>query len=125
MKRPPCEVIVKELMPLLRACLARILINDYGYSIYQASKLLGVTPAAISNYLTAKRADERLVKAVLEDEKFSKLMRSYAESLVNREMEAGDVLCILCRKITSDKKYELGFKTLHERLKNNGIKEAT
>ncbi len=123
MKRPPCEVIVKELMPLLRACLARILINDYGYSIYQASKLLQVTPAAISNYLTAKRGDERLVKAVLEDEKFSKLVKEYAESLINGEMEAGDVLCVLCRKITRDRREELGLKNLFECLKD-GLQSA-
>ncbi len=101
-------------MPLLRACLANIIIKDYGYSIYQAGKLLGVTPAAISNYLTAKRSDEKLVRAILEDEKLNELMRKYARELVNNEMEAGDVLCILCRKITGDKKDILGLKGIHE-----------
>lgn len=105
MKRPPCEVIVKEVLPLLRACLANILTKEYGYSIYQASKILGVTPAAVSNYLTARRSDERLINIFLQDSKLYPLIKKYAEELVNNELEVGDVLCILCRKITDNRKY--------------------
>jgi len=104
-KRPPCEVIVKELLPLLRACLANILIKEYGYSIYQASKVLGVTPAAVSNYLTARRSDERLITTFLNDDKLYPLIKKYAKELINNELEVGDVLCILCRKITDNRKF--------------------
>ncbi len=105
MKRPPCEVIVKELLPLLRACLANILIKEYGYSIYQASKVLGVTPAAVSNYLTARRSDERLITTFLNDDKLYPLIKKYADELINNELEVGDVLCILCKKITDNRKF--------------------
>ncbi len=104
-KKPPCETIVKELLPLLRACLANILIKEYDYSIYQASKVLGVTPAAISNYLTARRSDERLITTFLQDDKLYPLIKKYAKELVNNELDVGDVLCILCRKITDNKKH--------------------
>ena len=99
MKRPPCEWRVKELIPMLRASLAIILIKEYGYSIYQTSKVLGVTPAAISNYLTAKRSKETLVEKILSDEKMAEVLRKYAKKLIESELEAGDVLCILCRKL--------------------------
>ena len=114
MKRPPCEVIVKELLPLLRACLANILIKEYGYSIYQASKVLGVTPAAVSNYLTARRSDERLITTFLNDDKLYPLIKKYAEELINNELEVGDVLCILCRKITDNRKFPSLDKFMNE-----------
>ncbi len=101
MKRPPCEWKVKELIPMLRASLAIILIREYGYSIYQTSKILGVTPAAVSNYLTAKRSKETLVEKILSDEKTAGMLKKYAKKLINNELEAGDVLCILCRKLAN------------------------
>lgn len=86
---------------MLRASLAIILIKEYGYSIYQTSKVLGVTPAAVSNYLTAKRSKETLVEKILSDEKTAAMLKKYAKKLINNELEAGDVLCILCRKLAS------------------------
>ncbi len=100
MKRPPCEWKVKELIPMLRACLAIVMIKEFGLSIYHTSKLLGVTPAAISNYLTAKRSREDAVARVLGDEESANIIRDYAKKLINNEMEAGDVLCILCKKFS-------------------------
>jgi len=107
MKRPPCEWKVRELIPMLRACLAIIMIKEFGLSIYQTSKLLGVTPAAISNYLTAKRSREDAVAKVLSDEDSLQLLREYAKKLIDNDMEAGDGLCILCKKFSHSDGYEL------------------
>lgn len=98
MKRPYCEVMIKTTIPLIRASLAHILIKECGISIYHASKMLGVTPAAISNYLSNKRSRIDAVMRALEDSTLGKEMRKWADEIMKGNVEAGDVICILCRK---------------------------
>ncbi|MEM3948475.1 MAG: hypothetical protein QXM76_02655 [Zestosphaera sp.] len=57
----PCDVVAKELMPAVRAALAITLVKQHGLTIYRTAKLLGVAPAAVSNYLTARRSSKPLV----------------------------------------------------------------
>ncbi len=99
MKKPPCEWRVRELIPVIRASIAKILVEGYGYSIYQASKVMGVTPAAVSNYLTMKRSRANIVQEILEDEKSSKLINEFVKRVVAGELEVGEALCALCRRL--------------------------
>jgi len=100
MKKPPCEWRVRELIPVIRASIAKILVEKYGYSIYQASKVMGVTPAAVSNYLTMKRSRTKMVQEVLKDEKSSRLINEFVKKVIAGELEAGEALCALCRRLT-------------------------
>lgn len=50
----PCEYSVKELLPAIRAIIAEKLVVERKISIYKTSELLGVTPAAIENYIKKK-----------------------------------------------------------------------
>ncbi len=54
----PCEVAAREVMPSIRASIAYVLTTEMGLSKYEAARLLGLTPAAISNYLERKRGDK-------------------------------------------------------------------
>ncbi len=99
MKKPPCEWRVRELIPVIRASIAKILVEKHGYSIYQASKVMGVTPAAVSNYLTMKRSRANVVQEILEDEKSSKLINEFVKKMVAGELEVGEALCALCRRL--------------------------
>ncbi|MCX8171923.1 MAG: helix-turn-helix domain-containing protein [Candidatus Bathyarchaeota archaeon] len=51
----PCESIGRRLVPIFRACIARELIEKYGFTQVEAAKKLGTTQAAISQYLRLKR----------------------------------------------------------------------
>ncbi len=101
MKKPPCEWRVRELIPVIRASMARVLVKNYGYSIYQASKVLGVTPAAISNYLTSKRSRTGLVEELLSNEHTCKIINDYVSKVVQGRIDVGDALCELCRILAS------------------------
>ena len=101
MKKPPCEWRVKELIPVIRASMARILVERYGYSIYQASKVMGVTPAAVSNYLTMKRSRANVVQEILKDESSSRLLNEFVRKVITGELEVGEALCALCRRLAS------------------------
>jgi predicted transcriptional regulator len=54
----PQEIEVWYLIPALRRELARIFVEDYGLSQKKAAEILGITNAAISQYLSQKRGNE-------------------------------------------------------------------
>ena len=53
---PQCEMVGKYILPIYRSLLARELVEKYDFSQTQAAKRLGTTQAAISQYLSSKRA---------------------------------------------------------------------
>ena len=84
-------------MPAVRAALAITMTRDYGLSIYKTAKLLGIAPAAVSNYLARKRSDKKLVKKLLGDEKFSTYVREYSLKLIKNEAKIDEVVCFFCK----------------------------
>ncbi len=56
MKRMPHEIEVWHILPAMRRELAMSLINDCSYTQKQAAEILEITEAAISQYLSHKRA---------------------------------------------------------------------
>jgi len=58
--RPPCELVVKLVLPAFRSLVAKTLIEKYHFSQVTAAVKLGTTQAAISHYLYSKRGDKRM-----------------------------------------------------------------
>ncbi len=58
--RPPCELVVKLVLPAFRSLVAKDLIEKYDFSQVAAAKKLGTTQAAISYYLYSKRGEKRM-----------------------------------------------------------------
>jgi predicted transcriptional regulator len=52
-----CEENVWYLLPLIRKEFARSLIKDYGLTQRKAAEKLGITEAAVSQYVSKKRGD--------------------------------------------------------------------
>ena len=57
----PSEIEAKSLIPAIRAILARKLINEYHLREELVAKVLGVTQAAVSNYIRGTRGDSKLI----------------------------------------------------------------
>ncbi|MEB3755419.1 MAG: hypothetical protein GSR79_00955, partial [Desulfurococcales archaeon] len=51
----PCEMAAKYVLPAIRAALAIVLTEEYGFTSYRVAKMLNLTPAAITNYRKGKR----------------------------------------------------------------------
>ncbi len=58
----PCEFFVRRIVPKLRAAIARILIEKYGYTQVQVSQVLGLKQATISKYLKINVRDKHILK---------------------------------------------------------------
>ena len=64
----PQEIEVRYILPAIRRELARIFIDNYRLSQKEASKVLGLTEAAISQYQHSKRAKEVVFSNSIIDE---------------------------------------------------------
>ena len=97
--KSPCEEIVWDVLPSIRAATAQELIKR-GISQKEVSRMLGLTPPAVSQYLSKKRGyniefreDIRQAIGVLADDLIEGNVRG--PDLVNR-------ICSLCRMLQED-----------------------
>ena len=51
----PCEIIMWHILPVIRKEFARNLMKNYGLNQKQVAEVLGITPAAVCQYLSDKR----------------------------------------------------------------------
>jgi len=54
MKKAPCQTIVWDILPAIRAAIAAELVKN-GVSQMDVARMLDATPSAVSQYLTGKR----------------------------------------------------------------------
>jgi len=77
----PAEIESKSLIPALRAILAKDLANKHHIREDEISKMLGVTQAAISNYIRGTRGDPKLIEKLLEDKQVVDMLDDISNSL--------------------------------------------
>jgi len=77
----PAEIESKTLIPALRAILAKKLAEDHNVREEEISKMLGVTQAAISNYIRGTRGDPALIAKLLSDNQVSSLIDELTDNL--------------------------------------------
>ena len=77
----PAEIESKSLIPALRAILAKDLANKHNIREDEISKMLGVTQAAISNYIRGTRGDPKLIEKLLEDKQVADMLDDISDSL--------------------------------------------
>ena len=95
----PCEVAVKCLLPVVRAMMAKQLVNEHGLKQAEAAKILGVSQPAISLYCRKIRG-----KAIdLEkDQDVKGLVRKMSDALAKKELAQKELVqtyCKICRTI--------------------------
>lgn len=69
MQRTPCEYMLWNGIPAIRKELAQTLIKQFGLSQRETAEILGLTPAAICQYLSKKRGkndtfDQIIIKEI-------------------------------------------------------------
>ncbi|HYB59720.1 MAG TPA: helix-turn-helix domain-containing protein [Candidatus Acidoferrales bacterium] len=90
--RPRCEIIVQYVLPAIRAEIAARM-RDEGISQARIARMLGVTPAAVSQYIKSKRG------AVGQDVEVLTVIDDYIEKYRNDPDELSAHLCDVCNKI--------------------------
>ena len=90
--KSPCEMVVWDMLPCIRAAIAEELASR-GISQKEISRLLGITPPAVSQYISKKRGygiefDDEIKKAIciLADD----LVQNRVDNFVGR-------ICEICK----------------------------
>ena len=79
----PAEIESKTLIPALRAILAKTLAEKHEIREDQISKMLGVTQAAVSNYIRGIRGDPKLIEKLLEEKQVASMITEIGENLAS------------------------------------------
>lgn len=79
----PSEIEAKSLIPAIRAILAKKLIKEYKMKEEIVAKVLGVTQAAISNYVRGIRGDIELIDKLLSVPEVMRKVDDIAQDLVS------------------------------------------
>ncbi|MGC9209638.1 MAG: transcriptional regulator, partial [Nitrososphaeria archaeon] len=84
--RTVCEEVVRYVLPAYRSLIAKQLLEKYGLTQEEASKLMGISQAVISYYVTKKRG--KGVSKYESVELLRKEAEKAAKRLVNGESPA-------------------------------------
>jgi predicted transcriptional regulator len=96
---PQCEIIGKYVLPIFRSMLAKELVQKYKLSQTEAAKKLGTTQAAVSQYLSSKRAYKGSEQVAKYLPRIQVMAAETARKLFNKEISSQDVtpdFCSLC-----------------------------
>ena len=79
----PAEIESKSLIPALRAILAKDLAKNYNIREDQISRMLGVTQAAVSNYIRGIRGDPNLIEKLLQEKQVANMINEISNNLAS------------------------------------------
>jgi predicted transcriptional regulator len=102
--RPPCEVVVRSILPAFRSLVARNLIENFNFSQVAAAKKLGTTQASISHYVYSKRG-EKMVKQLEASSSVKAIVKEIAEGIAADKTTPFDAMlqfCKLCESLRSE-----------------------
>lgn len=77
----PSEIESKSLIPAIRAILSKRLIREYDLKEEAVAKLLGITQAAVSNYIRGIRGDISLVTKLENNPEVMKMINDISKDL--------------------------------------------
>jgi len=103
MKRNTCEYMMWRGLPVIRKGFAESMINDFGLSQKEAAEKLGLTPAAVCQYVLKKRG-----KIEISDEIILEEIKASAGNII--ENGGGSVLaetCRICKLFRSSRQFSL------------------
>ena len=101
----PCELIIWYVLPDFRNEISRILLDEYSFKQVEIAKMLGVTKAAVNQYLSSKRGDNFF--SLLKDKKTKNMVmkeiKKSTANIVNEQTTIDIELCRLCNFIKTKK----------------------
>ena len=81
----PAEIESKSLIPALRAILAKKLAEQHKIREDEISKMLGVTQAAVSNYIRGTRGDPKLIYQLSSQKQIIEMINEISDNLASNK----------------------------------------
>lgn len=98
MIRTPCEYMMWNGLPVIRKELAKSMITNFGLNQKEAAKKLGLTPAAVCQYISKKRGRIQITDVVLKKE----ITISAERIIQNNGKNITTETCRICRIMKSN-----------------------
>ena len=98
----PCEIVVKSVLPAMRALIAKELIENHDLKQVEVAEIMGITQAAISQYIRGERG----AMIDLSSQKINKMISNIAVQLKNRDSSGQAIItnfCAACQLIRKKK----------------------
>ena len=100
-----CEIYVKNVLPAIRALLAKELVNSYSKSQMEVARVLDITQASINYYLYGKRAS-KITQALEKIPEIKSTVKKLASKVAqNENPNIGEFLCEFCLIIRSNREH--------------------
>jgi len=100
--KTPCETIVWSIVPFIKKEFAKSLVNNVGLTQRNAAAKLGTTDAAISRYISGKRA----VLEISDKEILREIKKSALKISKENGHTAVDETCRICKLIQSKNMFD-------------------
>ncbi|HLN34374.1 MAG TPA: helix-turn-helix domain-containing protein [Nitrososphaeraceae archaeon] len=114
----PAEIEAKSLIPAIRAILAKKLITEYKMKEEVVAKVLGVTQAAISNYIRGTRGDLELIDKLSSIHEIMRKVDDIAQDLVsNRAYTPGTMAKFV--ELCNFMRYSFIICDVHHKIESN------
>jgi len=95
--KTPCEIIVWNIVPVIKSEFAKRLVNDFGLNQRETAIKLGTTEASISRYISGKRGVLEII-----DKEILKEIKNSAEKISNKNGHTViEETCRICRLLKS------------------------
>lgn len=102
--KPFCEIIVTDILPAVRALIAKELTDKYGLNQTEVSRKLGITQPAISQYKRELRGYR--VKLLESNKNAMRSIKSLAKKIATGEIKPSEIhkkFCDICVTIRKEK----------------------
>ncbi len=77
----PSEIESKLLIPAVRAILSKEMVSEKGLKEEEVARLLGITQAAVSNYLRGTRGDNELIAKLISQHEIMGMIKEISDDL--------------------------------------------
>ena len=92
----PCEIVVWYVLPMIRREVSKELVHTHGMSQAEVARRIGLTDAAISQYLKKKRGGKSLVDDNPLNPQFQEEVRVSAAQNAEDRSDFATEMCRLC-----------------------------
>lgn len=110
MKRTTCEYMMWNGLPVIRKEIAESMINDFGLNQKETAERLGITPAAVCQYVSRKRGRINIVDEIILEE-----IKTSAQSIIhNGDGSVIPETCRICKILRKSPEFSLFCKSCDE-----------
>jgi hypothetical protein len=105
MTKPHCMIIVRYILPAIRAKLAMKLVEKRGFRSKEAAEMLGLTQAAISQYMNSKRGQQG-IKLIESSKNAEAVIDELVEKIVDGDFDFDlevEYVCMICDILRREK----------------------